>query len=570
MPSAQGEEKRMKEHDYRQPRNHERKELEMEMGFDRRSFLKGTLTAGMAAVAGGALLAGCAPTDTGDTGATGGASPSGDTGGATAGEYVPSWMNRPALGEPEETVQADFVVCGAGGCGLSAALQADELGLNVILLEKKSIAGGTFGFSEVTYCPNNYHMAEKMDLSEIISTKLSYVHYVIDQRTLIKFHKLAPQTIEWVEGFGCQFNLEMNFMPVSLFYAGDGSSGSTEGNGFKFIQHFIDEAEKRGIDIRYETPAQELVMEGGKVAGVLAVDSSGKVIKFEAPAVMLATGGWGSNEDMLRELGGVNPDRVTASGFDGRDGDGVIMARKAGAAWARGNDTIMFYGPLLPGVNWGETLQMATTGGTLWVNGKGRRFMREASMQMHQMELGSALRDVDRHLVIYSQSDVDYYTEQGDWMPIPDFPELLQKQIDSGNDRIYVADTIEELADKIGIDKTTFVGEVARYNELVEKGEDEDFLKDASFLRPIKAAPFYAFECNDAFYTTSGGVRTDENILALDEQGDPIVGLYVGGTDTGALCGDIYDFATSPGEQSSWAMNSGRMAAMHVAETLKG
>jgi fumarate reductase flavoprotein subunit len=542
----------------------------MEMEFDRRAFLKGTLAAGMATVAGGTLLAGCAPTSVGNTGATGGAGTAGNAGGAETDAYVPSWMNRPALGEPTEIIQADFVVCGAGGCGLAAALQAQELGLNVILLEKKTMAGGTFGFSEVTYCPNNYHMAEKVDLSEIISTKLAYVHYVIDQTTLLKYHKLAAETIEWVEGFGCQFNLEMNFMPVSLFYAGDGSSGSTEGNGFKFIQHFIDEVVSRGIDIRYETPAQELVMQDGKVAGVLAVDSRGKVIKIEAPAVLLATGGWGSNAEMLRELGRVNPDRVTASGFDGRDGDGVIMARAAGAAWARGNNTIMFYGPLLPGVNWGETLQMATTGGTLWVNGKGRRFMREAAMTMNQMELGSALRDVDRHLVIYSQSDVDYYTDQGDWMPIPDFPELLQKQIDNGNDRIYVADTIEELADKTGIDKTTFVATVNRYNELVAKGADEDFLKDASFLRPIKTAPFYAFECNDAFYTTCGGVRTNENILALDEQGEPIVGLYVGGTDTGALCGDIYDFSTSPGEQSSWAMNSGRMAAMHVAETLRG
>jgi fumarate reductase flavoprotein subunit len=488
-------------------------------------------------------------------------------------------MDRPAVGEPTETVTADFVVCGAGGAGLAATLQADDLGLNVILLEKKQWAGGTFAFAGACFAPNSKYAVEAgatVDINDFIKTMMSYNHYVLSYNLLKNFIDEIAETVEWAEGLGCQFALRTK-TPVALRYVGEKEGGSTN-TGAAFARILVEEAERRGLDIRYSTAAQELIQdESGKVTGVLAVDDSGKVIKFKAPAVLLVTGGWANNPDFLRELGRVNPDRVISSGYDGRDGDGVYMARKAGAAWARGDGTIMFYGPHLPGTNHAEQLLMGIYQPLLWVDEKGKRFMNEGGANM--TEIGNAIRDLKRLLVIHTQADLDRLAtstmlfDNGmgpGGTPLNEFNDQLQKQIDAGNEYIFIADTTEELAEKVGLDTAVFQATVDRYNELVEKGVDEDFCKDPSYLTPLKEGPFYAFDCFDGFFTTIGGVRINEDIQAVDENGDAIEGLYVGGCDTGSLCGDIYDFTTAPGEQSSWALNSGRMVAKRVAQALKG
>lgn len=107
-----------------------------------------------------------------------------------------------------------------------------------------------------------------------------------------------------------------------------------------------------------------------------------------------------------------------------------------------------------------------------------------------------------------------------------------------------------------------------RYTAAFNAGVDEDFQKDPKYLSSMEEGPFYAFDCYDGFFTTIGGVKINENLLAVDDDDNPIEGLYVGGCDTGALCGDIYDFTSAPGEQSSWALTSGRLVAKSVAAKL--
>ena len=537
---------------------------------NRRQFLKGSLCIGAAGVAGGAALVGCTPST----------SASADKE-ATAGhaDAKPAWQVRPDLGEPTETVQADICICGAGGCGLSAAIQAHDLGMNVVLLEKKSSAGGTFGFSEITYALNSQIAKDAgfdIDVNEQVNVSLEYNHYIPSHELYVNFFSQTGETADWVQTFGCEFMTEADKIPsgTSLYYAGD----TRHGAGFEFIQHFVDAAEERGINIMYKTAANELVIgDDGKVAGVIAEGENGKVVKIEAPAVLLCTGGWGSNADMVREIGEVDPEKVTAAGLDGRDGDGIVMALNAGAAWARGRGTMMFFGPMMPGSNWGDELWAGTQQPTLWVNQDGKRFINEGIGDL--MAKGNAMRDLERTLVIASQADVDRFAEVGTWrnsggfMPagtkLTEFKSLLQKTIDDGNEYCFVADSIEELADAAGLDKETFVATVDRYNELVANGADTDFGKKADYLSPLKDnGPFYAFDSRDAFYTTVGGVRVNENTQVVGADGKIIQGLYAGGCDAGGLYGDTYAFLAAKGVQSSWAMNSGRMAAKHAAKYL--
>lgn len=544
----------------------------------RRSFLKGAgvLGAGVFAMAG---MSGCAPQPS--------ASMPADTQGAVNADQPwlnYSFMNREPVGEPEETVHADFVIVGGGGSGMAALLQADDLGLNAVLLEKKSQCGGTFSFAAAGFYPNNkYALQEgkRVDYNDLIKNIMTYNHYIPSYRLLKRYMEEAPETFDWLENLGCEFEYMTGAagpfaLGVAVRYVGGDNKGGTAG-GKALIQVLIDEANRRGLDIRIETPAQELVQdENGAVTGVLATDSTGKVIKFEAPAVLVSTGGWGSNADMIRELGGVNPDRVISPGFDGRDGDGVYMAHKAGAAWARGDGTMMFYGPHLPGPTWGEAVSNGVYQPTLWVDQTGQRFMNEGINNF--AEVGSAIRDLKRMFVIQTKADVKRITEEdglngfngqgGSQNPKDLYEKLLEEEIDRGNSNIYCAETIDDLASQTGLPAEALKATCERYTELYEKGEDDDFQKDAVYLSSMKDGPYYAFECYDGFFTTIGGVQIDENVQAVDNDGNPIEGLYVGGCDTGALCGDIYDFTSAPGEQSSWAVNSGRMVAKRVASLL--
>jgi fumarate reductase flavoprotein subunit len=536
---------------------------------DRRQFLKGSLIAGASTVAGGLALSGCSSPAVADNPLTDATTPT---------KEASSYLNRPKLDEPTKTIQTDFCICGAGGCGLSAAIQAHELGLEVILLEKKSAAGGTFGFSEITYALNSTiakNAGFEIDVAEQIKGCLEYSHSIPSHELYLNFFSQTGETIDWVQTFGCEFQTEADRIPsgTSLYYAGD----TRHGAGFEFIAHFVDAAEQRGIEIMYDTAAQELVIENEKVVGVLAVDSSGKVIRIEAPAVLLSTGGWGSNQEMLKEVGEVDPEKITAAGYDGRDGDGIIMALNAGGQWARGKGTIMFFGPMMPGSNWGDELWAGTQQPTMWVNQDAKRFINEGIGDL--IAKGNAMRDLDRTLVIASQADVDRFAEIGTWrnsggfMPagtkLTEFKSMLQKAIEENNEYCFVADTIEELAEKSGLDSKTFRSTVDRYNQMVTQGEDTEFGKSSDFLTPLADnGPYYAFDSRDAFYTTVGGLRINANTQVINGDGSAIKGLYAGGCDAGGLYGDSYAFLAAKGVQSSWAMNSGRLAAKHAAEYL--
>lgn len=536
-------------------------EESMMQGIGRRQFLTGSLAVGAAVVAGSVGLSGCAPKTEKE--------PSSSQDVQSSGQ--PTYMQRESLGEPSKTITTDFVICGAGGCGTCAGIEARNLGLDVICLEKQNIAGGTFGFSEVTFAVGSHYQKDlgiNITVDEVVKECLEFNHYIPSPDLYRTFVAQTADTIDWVESMGCSFSNVM--LEKGHFYAGD----HVKGAGHEFIATLVKAAEDKGVEFMYETSAKELVYEEGRVTGVLAVDSSGTVIKVEAKAVLLSTGGWANNADMLRELGGVDPDHVTASGYIGRDGDGIIMGRSIGANFARNPENIMFYGPLLRGASWGSQLWVGTMQPTLWVNDKGKRFTNEQIENL--CYLGQALRDQKRVLTIATQADLDYFAEVGPWKngggfvpagePMTDFKDQLQKAINDGNESIIVADTIEELAEKAAIDADTFAGTVERYNELAAAGADSDYGKDAKCLTPLKEGPFYAFESNDAFYTTVGGLRVNERMEVIDEEGEAIKGLYAGGCDAGGLYGDTYGIFEAMGSQSSWAMNSGRLAAKQVAK----
>jgi fumarate reductase flavoprotein subunit len=143
------------------------------------------------------------------------------------------------------------------------------------------------------------------------------------------------------------------------------------------------------------------------------------------------------------------------------------------------------------------------------------------------------------------------------------WPEALR----SKNPDIYEAETIEDLATKIGINPVVLKATIQEYNGFCAKGHDDLFAKKRKYLRPLKKPKFYALRCYIRFLGTLGGIKVNHMMEAIDRNGRPLPGLYAGGLDAGGLYGDSYDVTTAGGTLA-FAVNSGRLAGKSVLRYL--
>ena len=173
---------------------------------------------------------------------------------------------------------------------------------------------------------------------------------------------------------------------------------------------------------------------------------------------------------------------------------------------------------------------------------------------------------------VVDSSIVKYYIRNGVdnvslVRPDPDvsgFMDGIKQAQETGNEGIIVADTLEELAEKAGIDVDNFLDTVDEYNDYCDS-VDEEFFKQKRYLRPITKAPFYCAKVRPGGYGTVGGVRINENCECCDSEFEPIPGLYSAGADACNFYNDSYMFLL-PGNSMGWSVNSGRIAGMEAAE----
>ena len=480
------------------------------------------------------------------------------------------------VGEPDETESHDIVVIGAGGTGLAAGIQAFEDGLDVVVLEKKAIAGGTFPGSEGMFAVGSHWQKEagyEIDVDEIVSRLMTYHHYVPDPELYHTFFNKTAETIDWLEKEGVGFQEVVSLGdsdPTWHLYAGVRS----EGLGAQFMVSFIAHAEEIGLDIRYETPAKQLITdEAGAVTGVLAVDKDDKVIEFDAKAVIIGTGGYANNMNMMKQLAEVDPAKICPAGSNGRDGDGIRMARHAGAIMAPAPGTAAWYGPILYGTTYGTPVQAATSlQPVLWINESCERFCPEDMFYRNFPYAGMAHKSQKTVYTMLTQKFLDQYESEGvqlqvgvyceKGIPLTTLKQDLQDLIDEGNEHIWVADTVAGLAEAADLDADKLTATVDAYNAMCEGGKDTQFDKADEFMIALKEeeGPFYLFEVQNGYFCTVGGIKISTKCEALDENRQVIPGLYMGGMDAGGFYGDAYDAGIAAGSCASWAINSGRLA----------
>ena len=474
--------------------------------------------------------------------------------------------------------ETQIVVIAGGPAGLSAAVQAAEDGADVILVEKNAVVGGAanMGMGPLAI-GSHYQKRQMIDLTveKAWRMMMEYTHYNIDGRLVKRYFEQSAETIEWLEEMGVEFEGAYKYFTKSeatwhIVKKGDGIGPRAAG---KMNEALYKKAQELGVQIMLNTPAKKILKDDeGKVCGVLATNAEGKEIEIACKAAIIATGGAGDSPETIKEETGYtfNVDMFNFA-IPGNKGDGIRMAWEAGADHVpvRIEEAANFEGiDNLP-----QSVPNILMQPNLLVNLQGKRVMDEEDMQNTTFLSNAASHAKGRKLFsIVDTSIVKYYIRHGvdeismvRFDPdVSDFEEGVQMAQDQGNQGLFVADTIEELAEKTGIDAENLKETVENYNDYCDS-VDEEFFKRKKYLRPLKKGPYYAAAIRPGGYGTVGGIRINENCQCCDKEFEPIPGLYAAGADACNLYDDSYMFLL-PGNSMGFAVNSGRIAGMEAAE----
>lgn len=474
-------------------------------------------------------------------------------------------------------LNCDVVVVAAGPSGLAAAISAAESNLSVVVFEKAMNAGGAANMAMGPLGIGTSVQRKElstMDKNKAFDMFMNYTHWRVDANLVRKYFDKSADTIEWLQDMGVEFYKASKYFPGSepswhIVKPESGEPGPRAAG--TMIKRMVERALELGIEFHYETPAKELIKDGDKIVGVIAEGKDGEAVKANCKAVVIATGGFGDNASMVKQYTGYEYDK-DFFGFriPGLVGDGIKMAWDAGAGKT---DISMELAISLPGENVTGSIHAAFSQPNLLVNLQGERFFNEEYFENSTFAANAVNIQQDRcAFMIMDESIKRYYLKKGvDVMSmvlhqedINGFEEQMKIAIEQGNPYLFMADTVEELAEKMGIDPDKLVETVEDYNDACE-ARDEIFGKNPRYMKPLKKGKYYAAKFFPGAYGTLGGIKINHNTEVLTQDFKVIEGLYAAGTDTCTIYGDSYMFLL-PGNTMGYALNSGRIAGENLAD----
>ncbi|ADD69382.1 fumarate reductase/succinate dehydrogenase flavoprotein domain protein [Denitrovibrio acetiphilus DSM 12809] len=474
----------------------------------------------------------------------------------------------------EKVYNTDFAIVGGGTTGLAAGVQAKMLGADVIILEKQPITGGTGNFAEGIFAAeSSLQLRQGIDVSKEFAFKtiMDYSHWRANGPLVSAFVNKSAETIEWLKQFGIQYEyIGVGGFggPLTWHVIGDyEQDGKHYHHGKAVMMALTKRFQELGGTLLLETPGVDLIKKDGKIAGVIGQDKSGEKIRINAKAVLVATGGFANNREMVAKYSRY-PDMIFI-GHIGKTGDGIQMAWKAGAD-EEGVDVMQSYRPGLKGFHPASHLIAAAVQPYLFVDPNGHRYTDESNIT-EWPQSGNALERIGGTAYsIYDENTKQMVINEGIQMPLGEWvihgtkldnlEKDFNKELKKNNGNVYKCDTIEEVAKAIGADPAVLKATVEANNVAAEKHKDDLFHKDAKYLRKIEKAPFYVTKLHPRALGTLGGIRINEHTEVVDADGETIPGLYSGGLDAGGMYGDSYDLKLGGGT-FGFAINSGRIAA---------
>ena len=469
----------------------------------------------------------------------------------------------------DATYNTDIVIVGAGGAGMTAALTAAEKGANVIILESQAAVGGNsvratggmnaadtsaqdeneFGESagvektlktaRTTYADNVTitKLAEEVekqwadyqanpvgyfDSDELMELDTMIGGKGINNPELIE--ELADESadgVEWLKKYGIDLTSVGSFGGASVkrIHRPVNAEGKTIAVGsymIPLLEKACEENDK--ISIQLETTATTILTdENGKAVGVKAVGATGNEVTVNAKAVILATGGFGANLDMVAELVPALKGFMTTNAA-GAQGQGIEMAQALGAATVDMNQI-----QIHPTVQF-DTAALITEGlrgdGAVLINAEGKRFIDEVGT-----------RDVVSAAEIAQPGSYSYLVVD---QAMLDKSSVIAGYVKRGF--VFQGNTYEELAEALGVDAATFAETMNTWNTYVEAKNDPDFGR-TSFAQPLNTAPYYAIKVTAGVHHTMGGLVINTDTEVLKDDGTAIAGLYAAGEVTGGVHG---------------------------------
>lgn len=509
------------------------------------------------------------------------------------------WLGaEPTIDDIAETIETDVLVVGAGTGGMFAACSAAEEGASVIVLEKTETGANVRG--DLGAMNSRYQHADgckideqefQWDMYRFASGSCSYAlrrtwmeHSgeavdwygdVLADNDVTMWHEAAsedPSKLSLVRHWPIGHSPEW---PV-------GEDGTPKLSGAVVLQAY---AESKGTEFMYNTAMMKLVVEDGSVKGAIAQRDDGSYLRIDASkGVIVATGGYGRNNDMLAALQPETMETYSLSiAMEGATGDGIKACLWAGAAMDPIHSSMLFDRCALPPdalAGW------ETEGGTFFnmgshpwlkVNLNGERFANEGSGVYDFILHAATLQPSGTYCTVFD-SNWKAYAEQADMhgcarmFPYENGAPANQtaEDIEAANARLLEsghlqqADTLEELAEKLGIPADAFKATVKRYNESCAAGVDSEFGKEAHRLSPVDAPPYYGLRNTGILLCTMDGIRINTDMQALRADGSPIEGLYVVGNDSGCYFASSYP-NTATGAAAGRTLTFGRRAGKIVA-----
>ena len=491
----------------------------------------------------------------------------------SAGVNPDDYMTAVVAGEAEDvTMDADVVVIGAGGAGMTAAIVAADAGKDVVILESQAMAGGNsvrstggMNASKTKYQDENEFAEESGVEKTLESAKNDYADNetitalaatvqeqwdayqanpegYFDSVELMELDTMiggkginnpelvatladnSADAIDWLSSIGAELTSVGAFGGASVkrIHRPVNEEGQTISVGSYVVPILEKTVEDRGVEIVYEATANEILMEDGKAAGVVAEGAAGNTITVNASAVIIATGGFGANNDMVKEQN-ASLDGYVTTNAPGALGQGITMATAEGIDAATVDmDQIQLHPTVhVEGSNAALITEGLRGDGAILVNQEGKRFTDEVgtrdavSAAENEQTGGYAWLIVDQAMV--------------------DASAVIQGYIDKGY--ALEGETYEELAEAMETDAATFAETMETWNAAVEAKSDPEFNR-TSFAEPLNTAPYYAIKVQPGIHHTMGGLVINTSAEVLNTSDEVIPGLFAAGEVTGGIHGN--------------------------------
>lgn len=487
-------------------------------------------------------------------------------------------MAIPAMAD--RVLNADVVVVGAGAGGTVAAASAQEAGLKTVLLEMNAFAGGAGNFMEGTFAVESFMQKKagvKLTKLEEFNRMGEYHHWRINAPLVKRFIEESPKTIQWVWDHG------VHWKEVKSVWAGNKNlTWHIYPHAGSLPAAMVNTFQKKGGTLLLQTPGETLIMKDGRAAGVVAKDlKTGEKVTVNAKYVVLATGGYNFNKDMVVKYTGQD---LVPSGAPGRTGDGIRMAMSAGAV-GDNMGPMMINGAFNPlegeaicnGPN--KELRAIFRQSQLYVDGAGNRYFNEQLTLDWPVASNAILRSGEWTYLFFDDAFVKELGTKGKGYLNPcgnfiqrgqvakELPKLLQDGVKRGD--VFEGNTIEEVAKKAGLNAANLKRAAADMTKFAKQGKDTEFGKDKYYIRAVSKAPFYIVKGKLHTLASLNGVKVTENLQVVNAKDQVIPGLYALGHDAGGVYGDSYDLRIGEGTASSFAINSARIAVENIIDQQK-